>query len=158
MSTADTAETQRPRRKKRRVRYGEEEIQSVEIRYFPNPEPQRDYYVQIRLPELTFKDPVSGYPDFAVATMVYVPDARIVDLKTLKLYFNSFRDKYFSHERITNELFDELLAGLEPRGALLMMEFNPRGNVSTRVITTTDDAFLERAQHVLEMPATRPSF
>lgn len=158
MSTADTAETQRPRRKKRRVRYGEEEIQSVEIRYFPNPEPQRDYYVQIRLPELTFKDPVSGYPDFAVATMVYVPDARIVDLKTLKLYFNSFRDKYFSHERITNELFDELLAGLEPRGALLMMEFNPRGNVSTRVITTTDDAFLERARDVLELPATRPAF
>ncbi len=145
-------------RKRRRVRYGEEEIQSVQIRYFPNPEPQRDYYVQIRLPELTFKDPVSGYPDFAVATMVYIPDARIVDLKTLKLYFNSFRDKYFSHERITNELFDELLSGLEPRGALLMMEFNPRGNVSTRVISVTDDDFLERAQHVLEMPATRPAF
>jgi len=158
MSTADSAESESPRRKKRRVRYGEEEIQSVEIRYFPNPTPKRDYYVQIRLPELTFKDPVSGYPDFAVATMVYVPDARIVDLKTLKLYFNSFRDKYFSHERITNELFDELLAGLEPRGALLMMEFNPRGNVSTRVITTTDDAFLERARDVLELPVTRPAF
>jgi 7-cyano-7-deazaguanine reductase len=158
MSTSDKDD--KPTRKKRsqRVRYGEEAIESVEIRYFPNPEPKRDYFVQIRLPELTFKDPVSGYPDFAVATMVYVPDVRIVDLKTLKLYFNSFRDKYYSHERITNELFDELIAGLQPRGALLMMEFNPRGNVSTRVITTTDDAFLEQAQHVLEMPVTRPAF
>ena len=158
MSIEDSQASKSPKRRKRRVRYGEEEIQSVEIRYFPNPTPKRDYYVQIRLPELTFKDPVSGYPDFAVATMVYVPDARIVDLRTLKLYFNSFRDKYFSHERITNELFDELLAGLEPRGALLMMEFNPRGNVSTRVITTTDDAFLEQARNVLELPVTRPAF
>lgn len=157
MSTEESGKSQ-GKRKRRRVRYGEEEIESVEIRYFPNPEPKRDYYVQIRLPELTFKDPVSGYPDFAVATMVYIPDARIVDLRTLKLYFNSFRDKYFSHERITNELFDELVAGLEPRGALLMMEFNPRGNVSTRVITTTDDAFLEQAGNVLELPATRPAF
>ncbi len=158
MSTSESDNKPNIRKKKRRARYGEEAIESVEIRYFPNPEPKRDYYVQIRLPELTFKDPVSGYPDFAVATMVYVPDARIVDLKTLKLHFNSFRDKYFSHERITNELFDELLAGLKPRGALLMMEFNPRGNVATRVITTTDDAFLEQAQHVLEMPVTRPAF
>ena len=158
MSAADSDQGQRAKKRKRRVRYGEEEIESVEIRYFPNPTPKRDYYVQIRLPELTFKDPVSGYPDFAVATMVYVPGARIVDLKTLKLYFNSFRDKYFSHERITNELFDELLAGLEPRGALLMMEFNPRGNVSTRVITTTGDAFLEQARNVLELPVTRPAF
>ncbi|MDE2815973.1 MAG: preQ(1) synthase [Chloroflexota bacterium] len=158
MSSEESGKSQSGKKKKRRVRYGEEEIESVEIRYFPNPAPNRDYYVQIRLPELTFKDPVSGYPDFAVATMVYIPDARIVDLKTLKLYFNSFRDKYFSHERITNELFDELLKGLEPKGALLMMEFNPRGNVSTRVVTTTDDAFLEQARNVLELPVTRPAF
>ena len=158
MSTAEPDNTSGAKRRRRRVRYGEEEIKSVTIRYFPNPEPKRDYFVQIRLPELTFKDPVSGYPDFAVATMVYVPGDRIVDLKTLKLYFNSFRDKYFSHERITNELFDELVAGLEPRGALLMMEFNPRGNVSTRVVTTTDDEFLERARNVLELPVTRPAF
>ena len=51
-----------------------------------------------------------------------------------------------------------MIAGLQPRGALLMMEFNPRGNVSTRVISTTDETFLERAQHVLEMPVTRPAF
>jgi len=51
-----------------------------------------------------------------------------------------------------------LLKGLEPKGALLMMEFNPRGNVSTRVVTTTDDAFLEQARNVLELPVTRPAF
>ncbi len=136
-------------------RYGERAIAQVRIKYFRNPTAERDYLIQIRLPELTFKDPVSGYPDFAVVTLVYAPHHRIVDLKTLKLYINSLRDAYFSHERVASHLFETLTTGLKPRGAFLMVEFNPRGNVTTRILHVTDDAFLERARQVLSIPTAR---
>lgn len=116
------------------MRYGEKAIKNAILEIWDNPCPQRDYEVNISFPEFTCLCPRSGYPDFATIKLNYVPDKKIVELKSLKLYLNSFRDIHISHEELTNKVFGELKKILRPRYIEVTGDFNPRGNVKT-VIT-----------------------
>lgn len=115
------------------MRYGERAIKKAKLQTWDNPEPERDYEINISFPEFTCLCPRSGYPDFATIRIVYVPDKKIVELKSLKLYLNSYRDKYISHEEVTNRIYSDLQKKLKPRYLEVIGDFNPRGNVKTIV-------------------------
>lgn len=112
-------------------RYGEKEIEESKLEAWPNPAPDRDYEVEITFPEFTCLCPRSGYPDFATIKIRYIPDKLIVELKSLKLYLNKYRNVYISHEEATNKIFDDLKILLEPKFLEVIGDFNPRGNVKT---------------------------
>lgn len=114
-----------------RMRYGEKAIKSIKLETWDNPEPERDYEINISFPEFTCLCPRSGYPDFATIRIVYIPDKKILELKSLKLYLNSYRDKHISHEEVTNRIYSDLLKKLKPRFLEVIGDFNPRGNVKT---------------------------
>jgi 7-cyano-7-deazaguanine reductase len=99
----------------------------------PNPKPERDYLVEIECPEFTCLCPRTGQPDFADVTVRYVPDRRIVELKSLKLYFWSFRDAGAFHEAVANQILDDLVAALSPRWAEVVAAFGVRGGLTTTV-------------------------
>lgn len=113
--------------------YGERSIAEAELICFENPRPGRAYEVSIELPEFTCKCPFSGYPDFAVLRLLYQPGARVLELKALKLYVNSWRDRAISHEEVANRILDDLVAACAPAWMQLEADFNPRGNVHTVV-------------------------
>lgn len=113
------------------MKYGERAIKKAKIEIWDNPEPEREYEIDISFPEFSCLCPRSGYPDFATIRIVYVPDKKIVELKSLKLYLNSYRDKYISHEEATNKIYTDLLKKLKPRFLEVIGDFNPRGNVKT---------------------------
>ncbi len=107
---------------------------SRDIETFPNPQPGRDYTIRMRIPEFTCLCPRTGQPDFATLELEYVPDATCVELKSLKLYVWSFRNRGAFHEAVTNEIAD-LLAGLmKPRFLRLAAHFNVRGGIYTTVV------------------------
>ena len=101
---------------------------------FPNPAPERDYTIRMTLPEFTCLCPKTGQPDFATMKLEYVPDERCVELKSLKLYIWSFRDRGAFHEAVTNEILRELVAAAAPRFLRLSAEFNVRGGIYTTVV------------------------
>jgi len=101
---------------------------------FENPAPQRDYTIQIAIPEFTCLCPKTGQPDFAHLDLVYVPDALCVELKSLKLYIWSFRDVGAFHEAVTNAILDDIVAACGPRYARLSARFNVRGGTYPTVI------------------------
>ncbi len=115
------------------AKYGEQAIAAVELTTFPNPRPGRIYEVHITLPEFTCKCPFSGYPDFGTIYLTYVPNQLLVELKTIKLYINSYRDRYISHEASVNQILDDFIAACDPLRVRLKGDFNPRGNVHTVV-------------------------
>ncbi|MGD1900861.1 MAG: preQ(1) synthase [Geitlerinemataceae cyanobacterium] len=116
------------------MKYGERSIEDGQLTTFPNPRPGRRYNVNITLPEFTCKCPFSGYPDFATIKIDYVPDETLVELKALKLYINSFRDLYISHEESVNKILDDFVAACDPHEIEIVGDYQPRGNVHT-VIT-----------------------
>jgi len=101
---------------------------------FPNPQPARDYRVHMEIPEFTCLCPKTGQPDFATLVLDYVPDRLCVELKSLKLYIWSFRDRGAFHEAVTNEILDDLAAALAPRYARLEARFYVRGGIFTTVV------------------------
>ena len=113
--------------------YGERAIAEAELICFDNPRPGRAYEISIELPEFTCKCPFSGYPDFALLRLIYQPGPRVVELKAIKLYVNSYRDRAISHEEVTNRILDDLVAATEPQWMQLEADFHPRGNVHTVV-------------------------
>jgi 7-cyano-7-deazaguanine reductase len=119
-------------------KYGEKAIEEAKLELWENPHPNRDYEISISFPEFTCLCPRSGYPDFATISITYIPDKKIVELKSLKLYLNSFRNTYISHEDVANTIFNELLTSLKPRRLDLTGDFNPRGNVKTIVKVSTE--------------------
>jgi 7-cyano-7-deazaguanine reductase len=116
------------------VKYGERVIEEGNLITFPNPRPGRRFDIDITLPEFTCKCPFSGYPDFATIVIHYVPDQKVVELKTIKLYINSYRDRYISHEESVNQILDDMVAACDPLEMTIKGDFLPRGNVHT-VIT-----------------------
>ena len=100
---------------------------------FPNPNPGRDYAIRMEIPEFTCLCPKTGQPDFATLRLEYVPDAKCVELKSLKLYVWSFRDEGKFHEAVTNEILDDLVAATRPRFMRLTAEFYVRGGIYTTV-------------------------
>jgi 7-cyano-7-deazaguanine reductase len=125
------------------MKYGEEEILHFDINkdenYWPN-EHKKTYTIDIELPEFMCKCPRSGYPDFAKIYLQYQPNKKVIELKALKLYINSFMNRHISHENSANEIFDTLYKNLGPKWMKLVADFNPRGNVHT--IITIDSSNL----------------
>jgi 7-cyano-7-deazaguanine reductase len=118
------------------MKYGAKKIKEAKLELWPNSHPDRDYVVDISFPEFTCVCPRSGYPDFATIRITYTPDKKVVELKSLKLYLNSFRDQGVSHEGVTNLIFDTLKKGLKPRRLEVVGDFNVRGNVKTVIRVT----------------------
>lgn len=118
------------------LKYGEREIAEGQLITFPNPRPGRRYTINITLPEYTCKCPFSGYPDFATIYVSYVPNERVVELKAIKLYINSYRDRYISHEEAVNQILDDLVAACDPLEMTIKGDYTPRGNVHTVVDVT----------------------
>ncbi len=131
MATKDTTDATRTGRNGRK--YGEEAIAQNELEAWPNPNPERDYVVHFEIPEFTCLCPRSGYPDFATIVVDYVPEASIVELKSLKLYINGYRDRGISHEAVANTILDDLTGALAPRWMRVVAEFNVRGNIKTTI-------------------------
>ncbi len=104
------------------------------IETFPNPQSERDYTIRMQLPEFTCLCPRTGQPDFAALELEYVPQALCVELKSLKLYLWSFRDRGAFHEAVTNEIADRLVATLQPRFLRLTARFNVRGGIYTTIV------------------------
>ena len=109
-------------------------LTSVET--FPNPKPDADYTIRMTIPEFTCLCPKTGQPDFAVLELEYVADQRCVELKSLKQYIWSFRDRGAFHEAVTNEIADHLAGATDPRFLRLTAKFNVRGGIYTTVVAT----------------------
>jgi 7-cyano-7-deazaguanine reductase len=107
---------------------------SQDLETFANPQPGNDYTIRIRVPEFTCLCPKTGQPDFATLHLEYVPDARCIELKSLKLYVWSFRDAGAFHEDVTNRILVDLVAACQPRFMRLRAEFNVRGGIYTDVV------------------------
>jgi 7-cyano-7-deazaguanine reductase len=114
-------------------KYGKKSISRTKLEKWPNPYPDRDYTIETIFPEFTCLCPRSGYPDFATIRINYIPDKYIVELKSLKLFLNKFRNRQLSHEAATNEIFDTVKMLLKPRHLEVTGDFNPRGNLKTVV-------------------------
>ncbi len=130
------------------MRYGEKEIKEFDpnkdLEIWPNRH-KKNYTIKITLPEFSCLCPRSGYPDYATMHLEYVPNEYVVELKALKLYINSFRDRYISHEDSANEIFDTLYEKLKPKYMKLVADFNPRGNVHTMI--EIDSERIEKEQN-----------
>tara|TARA_Y100001968_G_C19362967_1_gene720837 strand:+ start:599 stop:1009 length:411 start_codon:yes stop_codon:yes gene_type:complete len=109
--------------------YGERVIENAQLICFDNPNTTRPYEITINLPEFTCKCPFSGYPDFATLKLIYQPDKKVIELKSIKLYINSFRNISISHEEVINRILDDLVESCSPLWMELEADFNPRGNV-----------------------------
>jgi 7-cyano-7-deazaguanine reductase len=101
---------------------------------FANPAPERDYTIRMTIPEFSCLCPKTGQPDFAALKLEYVPHERCVELKSLKLYVWSFRNRGAFHEAVTNEILGALAAATAPRFMRLTAEFNVRGGIYTTVV------------------------
>lgn len=110
------------------------------IETFPNPARDRDYTIRMSIPEFTCLCPKTGQPDFATLELEYVPDALCVELKALKLYIWSFRDRGAFHEAVTNEIADLLASATDPRFMRLTARFNVRGGIHTTVVAERQQA------------------
>jgi 7-cyano-7-deazaguanine reductase len=119
-------------------KYGEKKIDEAKLEKWDNPSSDRDYTVDISLPEFTCLCPRSGYPDFATINISYIPAKYIVELKSLKLYLNNYRNRKISHESATNNIFDALKKLLRPRHLEVTGDFNPRGNVKTVIKVSSE--------------------
>jgi 7-cyano-7-deazaguanine reductase len=107
---------------------------SRDLQTFPNPKAERDFEVKFDCPEFTCLCPETGQPDFATIRILYVPDARCVELKSLKLYLWSFRDVGAYHEAVTNQILDDLVAATSPRFMEVEGDFWVRGGIHTVVV------------------------
>jgi 7-cyano-7-deazaguanine reductase len=103
------------------------------IEVFENAYPERDYLITHTAPEFTSLCPKTGQPDFATMILEYIPDQLCIELKSLKLYFHSFRNDGIYFESVTNRILDDLVEACEPRYMRLTAEFNTRGGISSTV-------------------------
>lgn len=104
-----------------------------QLETFSNQYPGRDYTIEIVCPEFTSVCPKTGQPDFGTLTITYIPDAKCVELKSLKLYLQQFRNEGIFYENVTNRICDDLVAALTPRRLTLVAAFSARGGITTSV-------------------------
>ena len=124
-------QNERARRAKSAVRRAP--AAAPEVSTFPNPSPGRDYVIDIEAPEWTALCPITGQPDFATIRIRYVPDRLCLELKSLKLYMHSFRERGVFHEAVTNEILDHLVKSCAPRRMRVVGDFRVRGGIKTIV-------------------------
>ena len=129
---------------------------SASLDTFANPSPGRDYLIHIEIPEFTCLCPLTGQPDFATLILDYVPDARNVELKSLKLYAWSYRDRGAFHEAVTNRILDDLVRALKPRFMRLTARWYVRGGIFTTVVAEHRKRGW-KAQPSVELPRFEPS-
>lgn len=120
------------------MKYGEKKIAKAKLEVWENPYPKKDYTIEIAFPEFTCLCPRSGYPDFATIRINYIPKKHIVELRSLKLYLNSYRNIPISHEEATNRIYDKIYKSIKPKYIEVIGDFNPRGNLKTVVRITSD--------------------
>jgi 7-cyano-7-deazaguanine reductase len=107
---------------------------SKKLDVFDNPNPKRDYHIHIQVPEFTCHCPLTGQPDFAHITIDYIADKRCVELKSLKMYMWSFREQGVFHEKVTNDILEDLVAALKPRFMRITAKWYVRGGIYTNVV------------------------
>ena len=115
------------------MKYGAKMIAESSLKAVPNGKPERDYEIHFTIPEFTCLAPDSGFPDFATIRIRYIPDRKLVELKSLKLYINKYRDEEVFHEAAVNRILDDLVVLLDPRYMEVIGDFNVRGNIKTVV-------------------------
>jgi 7-cyano-7-deazaguanine reductase len=103
------------------------------LELFDNPRPGRDYTITIRVPEFTSVCPKTGQPDFGTIIIEYIPGKSCIELKSLKLYMQSYRNRGVFYERLTNEILDDLVKACKPRWMNVMSQFTSRGGITTDV-------------------------
>jgi 7-cyano-7-deazaguanine reductase len=121
-----------------------------ELIVFPNPYPNRDYLITHTNPEFTSVCPVTGLPDFGEIAVVYVPDELCIELKSLKYYFVSFRNKGIFYEAVTNEILEDLVTAVKPRWMEITGEFSTRGGIHSTVMAkyTQEEDKLPRSKRM----------
>ena len=102
-----------------------------QIETFENPHPDRDYVIETICPEFTSLCPKTGQPDFGTLTISYVPDRLCFELKSLKLYLQTYRNEGAFYEDVTNRILDDLVAATRPRSMKITAAFTPRGGIRT---------------------------
>ncbi len=112
---------------------------------FPNPSPKRDYLIKHVAPEFTSRCPMTGQPDFGTVIIEYVPDKLCVELKSLKLYLQGFREQGIFYEAVTNRILDELVAVLAPRRLRVETRWRPRGGMHSVVTAEYEKPRRKRA-------------
>lgn len=123
---------------------------------FPNPTPERDYLITMRIPEFTSLCPLTGQPDFAILELAYVPDRLCLELKALKLYVWSYREARVFHEAVTNAFLDDLRRSCEPRYMRLKARFHVRGGIWTTVTVVHRQPGWDHPELVHEASLARP--
>lgn len=101
---------------------------------FPNPSPQRDFVIRMRIPEFTCVCPKTGQPDFATLYLEYIPEKNCIELKSMKLYLWSYRDQGAFHEAVTNLILDDMVKTTSPRFMRLTTDWYVRGGIYTHVV------------------------
>lgn len=107
---------------------------SKQLQAFANPRPEREYEIRFECPEFTCLCPLTGQPDFATIRISYVPHELCVELKSLKLYLWSYRDEGAFHEKVTNQITDDIVAAIAPRRLRVEGDFSVRGGITTVVV------------------------
>ena len=104
-----------------------------QLETFPNPRPGRDYSIEIVCPEFTSVCPLTGQPDFGTITYTYTPNEKCVELKSLKLYLQRFRNQGIYYEQVTNRLLDDFVEAIQPTRVEIVTRWTPRGGITTNV-------------------------
>jgi 7-cyano-7-deazaguanine reductase len=107
---------------------------SKKLETFPNRHPDRRYVVRLESDEFTCVCPATGQPDFATITVEYIPDQRILESKSFKLYLWSFRNEGVFHEHVTNTMLDDLVSALQPHWCRVTGAFKVRGGIAITVV------------------------
>jgi 7-cyano-7-deazaguanine reductase len=121
------------RRQNRTAAQATHQSRATILETFENPHPQRDYVIETICPEFTSLCPKTGQPDFGTLTITYVPDRLCFELKSLKLYLQTYRDEGAFYEDVTNRILDDLVAATRPRSMKITVAFTPRGGIRTNV-------------------------
>jgi 7-cyano-7-deazaguanine reductase len=131
--------------------HGTKAILENQLESFDNRTQDRRYQIEFTCPEFTCLCPRSGFPDFATIFIKYVPDKKCVELKSLKLYINGFRDKGIFHEDVANRILGDLVEMLDPHYMEVVADFTVRGNIKTIIRAkhskTPADGLLFQANH-----------
>ena len=129
---------------------------SKDLQVFANPAPKRDYAIQFQIPEFTCNCPLTGQPDFAHFTIDMVADKLCVELKSLKMYMWSYRNEGAFHEKVTNDIVDDIVKATNPRFVRLTAKWYVRGGIYTNVVAEYRKKGW-KPQAVVEMPAFEPT-
>jgi 7-cyano-7-deazaguanine reductase len=120
---------------------------SKKLETFPNHHPNRDYVVTLKTNEFTCVCPMTGQPDFADLTIKYIPNERVVESKSLKMYLWSYRNEGTFHEHVANVILDDLVEALQPRWCEVTAEFSVRGGISITVHAEHTDPSYHNGKH-----------